>query len=100
LAARPEAITVPDTRNMRFCEILVAKVTGIEVYNTTGVSDCPPDLWNSLDLDSIKRQYGALKIEKKGPDYWMIDSQTMPSGKEATFGGIKARGLRGRTRHG
>jgi hypothetical protein len=69
-----KSITVNDTRNTRFCEILVAKDTGIEIYNTTGVSNCSADLWNSLDVASIAKQYGAMKIEKNGPHYWMMDS--------------------------
>lgn len=83
--------TITDTRDMRFCEILIVKKTGIDIYNTTGVSDCPPDLWNTLDVDSIQKQFGALKVEKNGPHFWMMDSQTASFGQEASFGGIKAR---------
>lgn len=86
-----KAVTVDNTRDMRFCEILVAKETGIDVYNTTGISDCPADLWDALDLDSIAKQYGAMKIEKNGPHFWMMDSQTLSLGDEETFGGIPAR---------
>ncbi len=83
--------TFSNTRDMRFCEILVAKKSGIEVYNTTGVSDCSPELWNAMDLESLQKQFGALKIEKNGPHFWMMDSQTVSFGAEASFGGINAR---------
>lgn len=83
--------TFADTRNMRFCEILIAKPTGIEVYNTTGVSDCAADLWNSLDTEALQKKYGAMKVEKNGPHFWMMDSQTVAVGEEASFGGIAAR---------
>jgi hypothetical protein len=33
---KPE--TIDNTRNMRFCEILVVKFRGVEVYNTTGTA--------------------------------------------------------------
>jgi hypothetical protein len=52
--------TINNTRNMRFCEILVVKLKGIEVYNTTGVSDCPPQLWDNLNLKQIRRQHRAI----------------------------------------
>jgi hypothetical protein len=66
-AVRP--YTIAGTRNMRFGEILIAKPTGIEVYNTTCLNDCPPALWNALNLDEIKKQFGALKVELNGPHY-------------------------------
>jgi len=83
--------TVDNTRNMRFCEILVVKFNGIEVYNTTGVSDCPTQLWNRLNLRKIRRQFGALKVEKNGPHFWMMDSQTVSFGPKVSIGGIEAR---------
>jgi len=86
---KPDTIT--DTRNMRFCEILVVKESGIEVYNTTGLNNCPAELWDTLDLEKIKGQFGALKVEKNGPHYWMMDSQTALFGEKASFGGIEAR---------
>jgi hypothetical protein len=92
--AQQEALkseTVDNTRNMRFCEILVVKPRGIEVYNTTGVSDCPAERWNALDVKKLRRQFNALKVEKNGPHFWMMDSQTVSFGAKASFGGIDAR---------
>ncbi|OAF12988.1 hypothetical protein AYJ54_45445 [Bradyrhizobium centrolobii] len=83
--------TVNNTRDMRFCEILVVKARGIEVYNTTGVSDCPPQQWDALDVRKIRRQFRALKVEKNGPHFWMMDSQTVSFGTKASFGDIEAR---------
>jgi hypothetical protein len=65
--------TVDNTRNMRFCEVLIVKFKGIDVYNTTGVGDCPAQLWDSLDLRKVRRQFRTLKVEKNGPHFWMID---------------------------
>jgi hypothetical protein len=86
-----KAEKITNTRNMRFGEILLVKPTGIEVYNTTGVNDCPPRLWNALDLDKIKKQYGAPRVEKNGPHYWMMDEQTVSFGEKVAFGGLEAR---------
>jgi hypothetical protein len=83
--------TIDNTRDMRFCEILVVKLRGIEVYNTTGVSDCPAQLWTDLNLRKIRRQFHALKVEKNGPHFWMMDLQTVSFGTKASFGGIEAR---------
>jgi hypothetical protein len=86
-----KAITINDTRNMRFGEILLVKKDGIEVYNTTGLNDCPADLWNGMDLDKIKKQFGAFRVQKNGPHYWMMDSQTVSFGEKESFGGLEAR---------
>ena len=86
-----KSVKVTDTRNMRFGEILLVKQTGIEVYNTTGVNDCPAKLWDALDFDNIKKQFGALRVEKNGPHYWMMDEQTVSFGERASFQGLEAR---------
>ena len=83
--------TITRTRDMRFGEILVVKESGIEVYNTTGLNDCPPELWNALDPEQIKKQFGARAVQKNGPHYWMMDSQTVRFGEKASFGGLEAR---------
>jgi hypothetical protein len=85
------SITVTEARNMRYGEIFVIKETGIEVYNTTGLNDCPAELWDALDLEAIKEQYGALSIQKNGPHFWMMDWQELSLGEKASFGGLEAR---------
>jgi hypothetical protein len=84
-------VTITKTRDMRFGEILVVKRTSIEIYNTTGLNECPPEQWNALDLEKIKKQFGALKIEKNGPHFWMMDSQTMSLGEKVSFDRLEAR---------
>jgi hypothetical protein len=84
-------VTFPETRNMRFCEVIVVHVDGVDVYNTTGVNDCPADIWNTLDVEAIRKQFGAIKVEKNGPHYWMMDSQTVMVGQEADLAGLRAR---------
>jgi hypothetical protein len=86
-----ETFTVTDTRDMRFCEILVVKESGIEVYNTTGTNDCSPELWDALDLEKLKKQFGAMQVQKNGPKFWMMDSQAVSFGETASFGGLEAR---------
>ncbi len=87
----PKPHTIDNTRDLRFCEILVAKPNGVEIYNTTGVSDCPAKLWDAMDPEKLKTQLGAMKVEKNGPHFWMMDAQTVLFGESASFGGIEAR---------
>src|SRR5260370_6523430 len=68
-----KSYTIKDTRDMRFGEILIVKESGIEVYNTMGLNDCPAKLWDALDLEKLKKEHGALKVEKNGPHHWMMD---------------------------
>ena len=83
--------TFTETRDMRFGEILVVKASGIEVYNTTGLNDCPAQLWNALDPEKIAKQFGVRAVQKNGPHFWMMDSQTVEFGEKASFGGLEAR---------
>jgi hypothetical protein len=84
-------VKITNTRNMRFGEILLVKPKGIEVYNTTGLNDCPAELWNGMDPNQIKKEFAALRVLKNGPHYWMMDEQTVSFGEKASFGGLEAR---------
>ena len=86
-----QKITFEDTRDMRYGEIFIIKETGLDVYNTTGLNDCPAELWDALDLEEIKKQFGAQAVQKNGPHFWMMDRQTLTLGETASFGGIEAR---------
>lgn len=90
-ADKTQAVTITDTRDTRFGEILVIKETGVEVYNTTGLNDCPAELWDKMDIEALKKQFGAKAVQKNGPHFWMTDSQTLSLGKTESFGGIEAR---------
>ena len=83
--------TFTNTRDMRFGEILVVKPGSADIYNTTGLNDCPAKLWDALDLEKLKKEFGALAIQKNGPHYWMMDSQTVSFGATASFQGLEAR---------
>jgi hypothetical protein len=88
---KQQMVTVENVRNKRYGEIFVINQGGIEVYNTTGLNDCPAELWDALDLESIKKEHDALSVQKNGPHFWMMDWQTLSLGEKATFGGIDAR---------
>ena len=86
-----ESVTVTGTRDMRFGEILVVRPGGIEVYNTTGSSDCALEVWDALEPDKLAAELGAQTVLLNGPKYWMMDSQTVSLGDKASFGGLDAR---------
>jgi hypothetical protein len=86
-----QTVTVKNCRNSRYGEIFIIKETGLDVYNTTGLNDCPANLWDALDLEKIKNELGAMQVQKNGPHFWMMDEQTLTMGETRTFGGIEAR---------
>jgi hypothetical protein len=86
-----QKVTVKDIRDSRYGEIFIIKQSGLDVYNTTGLNDCPAKLWDALDLGAIQRQFGAMSVQKNGPHFWMMDEQTLTVGEKASFGGIEAR---------
>jgi hypothetical protein len=90
-ASKLQKVTVDNTRDTRYGEIFVIKQTGLDVYNTTGLNDCPATLWDALDLEKIKKQFGAMSVQKNGPHFWMMDRQTLTMGEKASFGGLEAR---------
>jgi hypothetical protein len=83
--------TFKESRDSRYCEIALVKPTGIEVYNTTGLNSCPAEQWKTMDLEALAKQFGAAKVIKNGPHFWMMDTNTVSLGEEVSFGGLKAR---------
>ena len=86
-----QTVTLENARNKRYGEVFIVKQSGVEVYNTTGLNDCPAALWDALDLDAIKKQHGAMAVQKNGPHFWMMDWQELSLGGQASFGGLQAR---------
>jgi hypothetical protein len=64
-------------RGTRYGEILAvfADDDGFtaHVYGTQLLNDCPQELWESLDPESIAKELGALMIKLNGPRYWVLD---------------------------
>ncbi len=83
--------TIKRTRDMRYCEVLVVKEGGVEVYNTTGLNDCAAEVWDKLDLEKIKTDFGAKAVQMNGPHFWMMDSQTLSLGEKVSLAGLEAR---------
>jgi hypothetical protein len=68
---------VEGIRDARYCELLV--VTGrvidlkASVYNTLGLNDCPPAIWQAIDIDALKKQLDAREIIRNGPRHFLMD---------------------------
>jgi hypothetical protein len=86
-----KSYTFTNSRDMRYCEILVVTKDGVDVYNTTGVSDCPEQVWNTLDVEKVKAQFSAAAVQKNGPHFWLMDTNTFSAGEKVALAGIEAR---------
>ena len=85
-------------RGTRYCEILAVVDEGgfrADVYGTQGLSECPAEQWEALDLEAIQEELGALAILRNGPRYWLIDAVTSFSeiGESRFFGELEMRRL-------
>ena len=84
-------MTAKDIRDARYGEIFIIKETGLDVYSTAGLNDCPAELWDARDLEAIKKEFGAMQVQKKGPHFWMMDEQALMMGEKVSFQGREAR---------
>lgn len=86
-----------DWRNLRYGEILPIFRSGlniyVEVYNTISFNELPQDKWDKIDADVLSEEFGAQRVIKNGPRYWVVnklDSRGQSeNGKIASFGGIE-----------
>lgn len=86
-----------DIRDYRYCEIIPVFRSGVtlyvEVYNTLSLNECPSELWNELDEETLKESYGAMAVRINGPRYWVINKMdghgVTANGKTADFNGIE-----------
>jgi|GEM_PF-116105 len=89
----------PLTRGTRYCELLFVTLDGTtpsaSVWGTQGLNDCPAEVWDTLDFEAIKTEYGAFELVINGPRHWLVNG-TMggPSSSEIRdFGGLQMRML-------
>jgi hypothetical protein len=62
------------------------------VYNTTGLNDCPPATWRSLEPGQLAKDFGVLAVYLNGPRFWTLDQVTArATGEVLSFGGLQAR---------
>lgn len=83
-------------RGVRYGEIfLITSQQGqltATVYNTTGLNDCPPATWRSLDPGELAKDFGVLAVHLNGPRFWTLDQIAARAGGDIlSFGGLPAR---------
>lgn len=89
----PETISFDGIRDKQFCEILVVKEDGVDVYNTA-INECREAAWNRLNREQIQQQFGAKAVQKNGPYFWMMDAQDLSLellGEKVSIGGLDVR---------
>lgn len=60
-------------RHSRYCEIIVGKGLHASVYSSFKVNNCQNDLWDNLDVKSIKSQNQATFVYLNGPRHVLFD---------------------------
>lgn len=87
---------VTELRGVRYGEIfLITSQAGqltAAVYNTTGLNDCPPATWRSLDPRELAKDFGVPAVHLNGPRFWTLDQiAARATGEVLSFGGLTAR---------
>ena len=76
----PKGKQIHGIYNQQYCELFSLTSFGppiqVDVYNTTGLSECPTDQFEALDLNQAQTELGTIKVLKNGPRHWVIDGIT------------------------
>ena len=87
---------IEGVRNVRYCEIIPVVRSGIRlvatVYNTLGLNDCLPAVWDKITEAAMKRRFGALQVVLNGPRHFVMDA-IAAEGDTASGATIDAGGL-------
>lgn len=86
-----------EIRDYRYGEIIPVFTDGSnvrsEVYNSLTFNKLPADLWEALDVEAMKQEYGAIDIKMNAPRYFVLDKMKAGGksnkGKTVDFGGIE-----------
>ena len=69
---------IEDVRDARYCEIIPVVRRGLRftgtVYNTLGLNDCPPAVWDKITEDAMKKRFGAALVVLNGPRHFVMDA--------------------------
>ncbi|MCG6881029.1 MAG: hypothetical protein LJE96_18050 [Deltaproteobacteria bacterium] len=99
----PADMTFKSLRGVQYCEVWVlvgSPETGItgDYFNTSNLNNsvnkmdtCPQSIWDEVNAETLKAEYGAFTVFKNGPRGWTMDSVTIPVGPVQTFDGLQTR---------
>lgn len=82
--------------NARYCEIFVVQqvspTISLDIFNTIGLNNCPPDQFAAIDLPSVAAAQGGLVAQRNGPRRWVLDAITSgETGDPVDIGGLEMR---------
>lgn len=60
-------------RGLRYAELFAVGPEWIWVYNSTGLSEAPPELWAATDAADAAAHLGVGMVIKNGPHWWAFD---------------------------
>ena len=87
---------IEDVRDARYCEIIPVVRRGIyfigTVYNTLGLNDCPPAIWDKITEAAMKKRFGAMTAVLNGPRHFVMDA-IGAAGDTASGATVEAGGL-------
>jgi hypothetical protein len=98
-AAPVDASTRASIRGNRYCEVLVAFLSGgsirAEVWGTQGINSCPAADWATVNAATTRTELYATAVVLNGPRYWVIDGATgvLPNVPPRRFGTLEMRQL-------
>lgn len=98
-AASVDAPMGSSIRGQRYCEVLVAYLSGgtirAEVWGTPGLNDCPAADWATVNAATIRTELSATAVVLNGPRHWTIDGATamVPDVPPRRFGTLEMRQL-------
>ena len=60
------------------------------VYNTTGLNQCPPEVFEAIDIEALAADMGCDKVWRNPRRFWMMDHLTVALvGEPGEFGGLR-----------
>jgi hypothetical protein len=87
---------IDSVRDARYCEIIPVVRRGIyfvgTVYNTLGLNDCPPAIWDKITEAAMKKRFGAAMVVLNGPRHFVMDA-IVAAGDTASGATVDAGGL-------
>jgi hypothetical protein len=80
---------IDGVRDARYCEIIPVVRKGLRpvgtVYNTLGLNDCPPALWDKISEAALRKRFGAIIVVLNGPRHFVMDGAAGDTAAGATI---------------
>ena len=81
-----QSIDFDSTRALRYSELFLVGPEWIDVLNSIGLSEAPPELWDATDPAAAAEQLEVGTVIKNGPHWWAATSRDR--GERRRLGGL------------